>query len=325
MEPGKDFLRQRAQELGFILCGFTTADPPDPVLRLCGLDRRRPPWRDALSWRPNAACRPGRSRPRLLPAARSIIALAMPYPPPPEFENLPLEGRVAAYALGEDYHEFIPDRLRSFAGISIRLPAAPGNTGCTSIRARSWKGKSPPAPDWDGSAGIPCCFIPGSVSVPDQLLPAANQANTTADQQKVDHSSNNPDNTSLAALFSQTHDQRAKTNAQLVEQFNCRTNENAADGDRHVDFALIDDSLQNLDQLMRSLQPNTEFYLYDHRLQSPADVLNAVLIGQRPITPKSTPCRSSRTGPPEVLSWETSGFRRLIWENRPRRGNTWAK
>jgi len=112
MEPGKDFLRQRAWELGFTLCGFTTADPPE----------RYPVFADWI-----AAGRHGgmqylaterslsiRALPsRLLPAARSIIALAMPYAPPPEFENRPLEGRVAAYALGEDYHEIIPDRLRS--------------------------------------------------------------------------------------------------------------------------------------------------------------------------------------------------------------------
>ncbi|HEY4760201.1 MAG TPA: DUF4347 domain-containing protein, partial [Thermoguttaceae bacterium] len=46
--------------------------------------------------------------------------------------------------------------------------------------------------------------------------------------------------------------------------------------DRQVNFALIDNSLQNIDLLVRSLEPNTEIYLYDHQQQSPTDVLSTV-------------------------------------------------
>jgi epoxyqueuosine reductase len=112
MDHGKAGLRRRAKELGFIQCGFTTADPPShyPVFakwvaagRHGGMDYLA--TERSLSMRAQPA--------RLLPSARSIIALAMPYPPPPRAENLPLEGRIAAYALGEDYHEVLPDRLRA--------------------------------------------------------------------------------------------------------------------------------------------------------------------------------------------------------------------
>ncbi len=46
--------------------------------------------------------------------------------------------------------------------------------------------------------------------------------------------------------------------------------------DRHADFAIIDDSLQNLDQLIRSLNPNTEVCLFDHQKESPTEVLSRV-------------------------------------------------
>jgi epoxyqueuosine reductase len=111
MEPEKDLLRKRARELGFVQCGFTTAEPPDHYSVFADWiaagrngDMRYLATERGLSMRAQPA--------RLLPSARSVIVLAMPYSPPLEFENLPLEARVAAYALGEDYHEILPDRLR---------------------------------------------------------------------------------------------------------------------------------------------------------------------------------------------------------------------
>jgi len=110
MEPLKESLRKRARELGFIHCGFTTAEPPDhyPAFANWIAAGRQAGMRylaaeRSLSMRANPT--------RLLPSVRSIISLAMAYPPPPEFKNFPREGRVAAYALGEDYHEVIPNRL----------------------------------------------------------------------------------------------------------------------------------------------------------------------------------------------------------------------
>lgn len=114
MEDLKESIRQRARELGFALCGFTTAEPP----------RHFPLFADwiaggyhagmlylATDRSLSARADPG----RLLPPARSIIALASPYPPPPAAENFPLEGFVAAYALGDDYHDILRIRLRSLS------------------------------------------------------------------------------------------------------------------------------------------------------------------------------------------------------------------
>jgi epoxyqueuosine reductase len=114
MELLKEALRERARELGFVRCGFTTLQPPahfpafaEWIAAGChgGMDYLA--TERSLSMRAQPA--------GLLPSARSIVALAMPYPPPPELENLPLLARVAAYAQGEDYHEVIPDRLRALS------------------------------------------------------------------------------------------------------------------------------------------------------------------------------------------------------------------
>jgi len=120
MEEWKTPIRQRARELGFVRCGFTTAEPPEEFPRFADwiAGGRNAGMRYLASERAMA----GRADPaRLLPAARSVIALAVPYPPPPAAENLPLEGFVAAYALGDDYHEIIRDRLHSLCDSLDRL------------------------------------------------------------------------------------------------------------------------------------------------------------------------------------------------------------
>jgi len=112
MESPTASVRQRARELGFVQCGFTTADPPAhyPVFA----DWIAAGNHGGMRYLADERSLSMREQPvRLLPSARSIISLAIPYSPPPTFENLPLEGRVAAYALGEDYHEVLPDRLRA--------------------------------------------------------------------------------------------------------------------------------------------------------------------------------------------------------------------
>lgn len=98
-------LKARAHELGFTFCGLTTPDPP-------------PHLADYEAWlaadhhgemaylETERACQ-RRADPRLiLPECKSILVVAMPYPP----GNM--DGPIAAYALGDDYHEVIPSRLR---------------------------------------------------------------------------------------------------------------------------------------------------------------------------------------------------------------------
>jgi epoxyqueuosine reductase len=120
MESCKAAIRHKALELGFVLCGFTSASPPEQYPRFhdwvtAGLHAGMGYLAEerALSVRADPT--------RLLPAARSIIMLAVAYPPPPVFENFPLEGVVAAYALGDDYHAVIRTRLRTLCEYIDRL------------------------------------------------------------------------------------------------------------------------------------------------------------------------------------------------------------
>ncbi|HEX3456904.1 MAG TPA: tRNA epoxyqueuosine(34) reductase QueG [Candidatus Baltobacteraceae bacterium] len=52
----------------------------------------------------------------LLPAARSVICIAVPYASPPAREEAPLRGRVSNYAWSEDYHRRVRNLLQRVAG-----------------------------------------------------------------------------------------------------------------------------------------------------------------------------------------------------------------
>jgi epoxyqueuosine reductase len=120
MESLKAAIRDSALELGFVLCGFTSVSPPEHYPQFqewvaADLHAGMGYLAEVRSLKMRAAPT------RLLPAARSIIALAVAYPPPPVSENFPLEGVVAAYALGDDYHAVIRTRLRTLCEHIDRL------------------------------------------------------------------------------------------------------------------------------------------------------------------------------------------------------------
>jgi epoxyqueuosine reductase len=110
----KNAIRAHAAELGFALCGFTTGDAPahHDVFE-AWLAARRHGDMDYLA---ADRARSVRANPlRLMPACRTIIALGFPYSPAPALAAEPLAGRVAAYALGDDYHQVLPARARQLA------------------------------------------------------------------------------------------------------------------------------------------------------------------------------------------------------------------
>jgi epoxyqueuosine reductase len=111
MDARKTAIRQHARAMGFLLCGFSTALPPRdfPLYEAWIAEGRHA----GMAWLATDRARAARSDPsRLLPSARSIIALGTPYPPPQDPAGDPLEGYVAAYALGDDYHDVLKTRLR---------------------------------------------------------------------------------------------------------------------------------------------------------------------------------------------------------------------
>lgn len=107
----KAAIKDRAAALGFELAGVTTADPP-PHLDVYQrwLDRGHHGEMDYMA---RERSRSARADPAvLLPGCRSIIVLGAKYNPPRKNrESSGRSGRVAAYAVGDDYHDVLIDRL----------------------------------------------------------------------------------------------------------------------------------------------------------------------------------------------------------------------
>jgi len=101
---------------GFDLCGFATAGPPPHGDYFkAWLARGNAAEMDYLG----AGLAKRLDLEQILPGVRSVISLGIRYDPPP----LPpvrwreeLRGRIAAYALGRDYHDVLRKRLKRLAG-----------------------------------------------------------------------------------------------------------------------------------------------------------------------------------------------------------------
>lgn len=110
----KETIRQRALELGFDDCRFTTADPPDHGAEFRNWLADKQHGEMAYLER-NAA---KRVEPlEVLPGARSIITLAASYETcyagaTRHGTRNPLHGLIARYALFKDYHDVLGDRLK---------------------------------------------------------------------------------------------------------------------------------------------------------------------------------------------------------------------
>ena len=109
----KESIRQRALELGFDDCRFTTAAPPDHAI----VFRQ---WIDAhqhgeMAWLERNADK--RIEPKLVLAqAKSVISLAVSYAQGPKSEvQRPTSGVVARYAQFADYHDVIAERLKALS------------------------------------------------------------------------------------------------------------------------------------------------------------------------------------------------------------------
>jgi epoxyqueuosine reductase len=112
----KQAIINESHRLGFLLAGVTTPDPP-PHLSVFEnwINQGRHGTMDYLS---GDRSRTRRTDPRLiLPECKSILVLALPYTDPKtayvkENDNS-IEGRVASYAWGDDYHLLIPKKLKA--------------------------------------------------------------------------------------------------------------------------------------------------------------------------------------------------------------------
>jgi epoxyqueuosine reductase len=106
----KQSIKEKARQLGFILAGVTSCNPPvhHPIFE----EWLNNGFHGAMNYLSEERSRIRRADPKLiLPECKSILVLALPYQP--VTCNLqPATFRIASYALGDDYHDLIPPRLK---------------------------------------------------------------------------------------------------------------------------------------------------------------------------------------------------------------------
>jgi epoxyqueuosine reductase len=121
-EALKDKIKVKSSQLGFLLAGVTTPDPPPHYSTFeQWLTQGR---HGTMNYLATERSRLRRLDPRqIMPECRSILVLATPYNPPPPIalSGAPAEmkrgeapgvrGEIASYAWGADYHELLPARM----------------------------------------------------------------------------------------------------------------------------------------------------------------------------------------------------------------------
>ncbi len=101
----------KASQLGFILAGVTTPEPPS---HYSTFERWLTQGRyGTMGYLATERSRLRRADPReIMPECKSILVLATPYSPPSTGMQAN-EARVASYAWGTDYHDVLPERMKS--------------------------------------------------------------------------------------------------------------------------------------------------------------------------------------------------------------------
>jgi epoxyqueuosine reductase len=119
----KEAVLNESHRLGFILAGVTTPDPPQHFSAFENwLSQGK---HGAMDYLADDRSRARRADPRLiLPECKSILVLGIPYSAPHQLSPNHLggekeggiEGNIASYAWGDDYHLVIPERLKKLVG-----------------------------------------------------------------------------------------------------------------------------------------------------------------------------------------------------------------
>ena len=106
----KQAIKEKARHLGFVLAGVTSFEPPAHYnIFEEWLDQNK---HGTMNYLAEERSRIRRADPKqILPECKSILVLAMPYLNS-EFKIQNSEFKIASYALGDDYHEVIPPRLK---------------------------------------------------------------------------------------------------------------------------------------------------------------------------------------------------------------------
>lgn len=107
----KEEIKAKSRQLGFILAGVTTPEPPPHFSTFENwLAQGR---HGTMNYLAEERSRTRRADPRAtLPECKSILVLATPYNPPAKGEGIGDKGQVASYAWGDDYHDVLPARMK---------------------------------------------------------------------------------------------------------------------------------------------------------------------------------------------------------------------
>ena len=110
----KERIKAKALELGFVLAGVTTPEPPPHYSTFENWIAQG--QHGTMNYLADERSRTRRANPlEILPECKSILVLATPYmSPSPRGRGARGEGeaRVASYAWGEDYHDVLPARMK---------------------------------------------------------------------------------------------------------------------------------------------------------------------------------------------------------------------
>jgi len=118
----KQAIKDKARQLGFILAGVAAPEPPEHYHvfeQWLAQDHHC-----TMDYLDSERSRSRRADPKqILPECRSILILALPYTPVSKNRSSALN--IAAYALGDDYHDVIPPRLQQIVEFIEELVGHP--------------------------------------------------------------------------------------------------------------------------------------------------------------------------------------------------------
>jgi epoxyqueuosine reductase len=113
----KQIIKDKARQLGFILAGVTTPEPPPHYSTFENWLAQG--YHGMMSYLATERSRLRRADPRqILPDCKSILVLATPYNSPrpageaAEGVGVRAVGNIASYARGDDYHDILPVRMK---------------------------------------------------------------------------------------------------------------------------------------------------------------------------------------------------------------------
>src|SRR5215216_6669417 len=108
----KEKIMAKSRQLGFILAGVTTPEPPPHLFTFENWLAQN--HHGTMEYLATERSRARRADPReIMPECKSILVLATPYSPPlpSQKEGPGVRGLIASYAQGEDYHDILPARM----------------------------------------------------------------------------------------------------------------------------------------------------------------------------------------------------------------------